>query len=198
MLFSFHYSGAITVSSMPEVDILLKYRSGNMNNFLTALTYVNKMIYEPNHLTLKSVQEERQNAKYGAGTFQLASKTVRFRVANITPTKVGQFVALWEKDENNKNQPFSYEEAPDLLVITTFKNENEFGQFIFPKETLLKQNILRSSSTKGKMAIRVYPSWDSPSSKQAEETQKWQSPYFVDICHPNTLPLGKIMELYAH
>ena len=61
-----------------------------MNNFFTALNYVNKMIYESNHLTVKSVQEEKQNSKYGAGTFHLSSITVRFRVANITPTKVGQ------------------------------------------------------------------------------------------------------------
>lgn len=168
-----------------------------MNNFFTALTYVNKMIYEPNHLIVKSVQEEKQNSKYGAGTFQLSSKTVRFRVANITPTKVGQFVAFWEKDENNKNQPYLYEKDLDLLVITTFKNENAFGQFIFPKEILLKQNILRSTSTKGKMAIRVYPSWDSPSSKQAMETQKWQLPYFVDMCNPSKTTLEKIIELYS-
>ena len=134
-----------------------------MKDFYIALKYVNKMIYEPNDLYVKSVQEEKQNSKYGAGTFQLASRTVRFRVANITPTKVGQFVAFWEKDINNKNQPFLYEEAPDLLVITTFKNENEFGQFTFPKEVLLKKDILRSTLTKGKMAIRVYPIWDYPS-----------------------------------
>ncbi|MED4452092.1 MepB family protein [Metabacillus fastidiosus] len=168
-----------------------------MNNFYTALSYVRKVIYEPNHLTVKSIQEEEQNSKYGAGIFELASRTVRFRVANITPTKVGQFVAFWEKDENSKNQPYSYDEAPDLLVITTFKNGNEFGQFIFPKEILLKQNILRSSSTIGKMAIRVYPSWDSPTSKQAMKTQEWQFPYFVDISNSNNLPIDKILELYS-
>ncbi len=167
-----------------------------MKDFYTALNDVNKMIYEPNGLIVKSVQEEQQNSKYGAGSFRLASRTVRYRVANITPTKVGQFVACWEKDENNKNQPYSYEEAPDLLVITCFKNEEAFGQFIFPKEVLLKQNILRSALTKGKMAIRVYPGWDSPSSKQAIKTQKWQLPYFVDMCNPNRLPLEKIIELY--
>lgn len=118
-----------------------------MNDFYTALNYVNKLIYEPSGLTVKSVLEERQNAKYGAGRFQLSARKVRFRVANTTPTKIGQFVAFWEKDENNKNQPYSYAEAPDLLVITTFKNENEFGQFVFPKDVLLKQNILRSTST---------------------------------------------------
>ncbi len=168
-----------------------------MHDFYTVLNCVNKKIYEPNNLTVKSVQEKKQNAKYGAGRFQLNSKTVRFRVANITPTKVGQFVAFWEKDENNKNQPFIYEEAPDLLVITTFKNENEFGQFIFPKEILLEKDILRSTSTKGKMALRVYSSWDKPTSKQAMKTQKWQLPYFVDISDSRKLPMDKIIELYS-
>ena len=167
-----------------------------MKDFYRALTYISEMMYEPNNLILNSVHEEKQNAKYGAGTFQISSRTVRFRVANITPSKVGQFVAFWEKDENNKNQPYSYEEAPDLFVITTFKSEHEFGQFIFPKEVMFKQNILRSSSTKGKMAIRVYPSWDSPTSKQAMKTQQWQLPYFVDMRTLNTLTEDKIMELY--
>ena len=168
-----------------------------VNDFYTALNYVNKMIYEPNNLTVKSTQEEKQNSKYGAGTFRLSSKTVRFRVANITPTKVGQFVSFWEKDEDNKNQPFLYEEAPDLFVITTFKDDGEFGQFIFPKEVLFKQDILRSSSTKGKMAIRIYSIWDKPTSKQAVKTQKWQLPYFVDMSNPSKLPIDKMMELYS-
>ncbi|GKV65129.1 MULTISPECIES: MepB family protein [unclassified Sporosarcina] len=168
-----------------------------MNDFYTALDYVNKMIYEPNNLLVNTVQEEKQNSKYGAGTFQLSSKTVRFRVANITPAKAGQFVAFWEKDENNKNQPFAHEDAPDLLVITVFAEENKFGQFIFSKELLVTQNILRSSSAKGKMAIRVYPSWDHPTSKQAIKTQQWQLPYFVDMSDPSKLPNNKIMELYT-
>jgi len=168
-----------------------------MHDFYTALTYVNKMIYEPNDLIVKSVQEEKQNAKYGAGRFQLSSRTVRFRVANITPTKAGQFVAFWEKDNNNKNQPYTYEEAPDLFVITSFKTDREFGQFIFPKEILLRQNILRSCLTKGKMAIRVYPSWDRPTSKQALNTQKWQLPYFVDMCNSSKANIDKVVELYS-
>lgn len=168
-----------------------------MNDFYEVLDYVNKMIYEPNGLTVNSVQEEKHNSKYGAGTFRLSSRTVRFRVSHTTPTKVGQFVAFWEKDENNKNRPYLYEEAPDLLVITTFKNENEFGQFVFPKEVLLTQNIVRSASTKGKMAIRVYPSWDSPGSKQAMQTQQWQLPYFINMSHSTKLTMEKLIEMYS-
>src|SRR5699024_7408056 len=98
-----------------------------MNDFYTALHYVNKMIYEPYDLIVNSVQEEKQNSKYGAGTFQLSSRTVRLRVASIIPTKARQFVAFWEKDRIHKNQPYLYKEAPDLYLITTFLNENEFG-----------------------------------------------------------------------
>ena len=91
-----------------------------MNKFYKTLTYVNEILYKPNHLIIKNIQEENQNSDYGAGVFQLNSKSVRFRVAKITPNKIGQFVAFWEKDEANKNQAFSYDNATDLLVINTF------------------------------------------------------------------------------
>ncbi|MDI3235218.1 MepB family protein [Exiguobacterium antarcticum] len=168
-----------------------------MQDFFELLNYVNKIIYEPNRLPLDMVQEEPQNSNYGAGTFKIFSKTVRFRVAHVTPTKLGQFVVFWEKDNNNKNQPYPYDEAPDLLVITTFKNDTEFGQFIFPKEVLLKQNILASDSTQGKMAMRVYPSWDTPTSKQAIATQKWQVPYFIDMRDAGDLLNDEIVKRYS-
>lgn len=85
-----------------------------MNNFYDALSYVDKSLYTPNNLTITAFQEEAQNREYGAGTFQLISKSVRFRVAKVTPTKIGQFVAFWEKDQDNNNQAFSYEKATDL------------------------------------------------------------------------------------
>ncbi len=169
-----------------------------MNKFYRALTYVNEIFYEPNHLTIKAIREEAQNSDYGAGIFQLNSKTVRFRVAKITPTKIGQFVAFWEKDRDNKNQAFSYENATDLLVINTFTSNNHFGQFVFPKEVLVKQNILKTAIAKGKMAIRVYPSWDTPTSKQAIETQKWQLAYFVDVNNTNSLPIKELLKLYSN
>ncbi len=168
-----------------------------MNDFYTALAYLTNVLYKPHNLMLTSIQEEKQNSMYGAGTFQLSSRTIRFRVANVTPRKTGQFVAFWEKDENNKNQPYSYDEAPYLLVVTVFKNNDNFGQFVFPKKVLLKQAILQSSLTKGKMAMRVYPSWDSPTSKQAMKTQEWQLPYFVDMRLSSPLLKEKIIELYC-
>ncbi|MEE3895433.1 MepB family protein [Priestia megaterium] len=162
--------------------------------FYEALTYVKKNFYEPHHFVIKTIREEAQNSAYGAGIFQLNSKSVRFRVAKTTPNKVGQFVSFWEKDAAHKNQAFSYGKATDLLVINTFTSTNRFGQFIFPKEVLLKQKILKTETTKGKMAIRVYPIWDKPTSTQAMETQKWQLEYFVE---PNNLSHQKFLKLYS-
>ena len=77
-------------------------------------------IYKPNQLTVTSVQEESQNAKYGAGIFELGSKTVRFRVANITPTKIGQFVAIWEKNQDNVKQSYCYDMDRSYFELYNF------------------------------------------------------------------------------
>ena len=148
-----------------------------MYTFYTVLDHINEVIYKPNQLIVASTEEEQQNIEYAAGTFELinklAVKTVRFRVAKQTPTKVGQFVTFWEKDAKDMNQPFQSNKSPDLLVITTFKDNTTFGQFVFPKDVLLRNDILQSHSTKGKMGIRVYPSWDKPTSNTAIKTQNW-------------------------
>ena len=171
-----------------------------MYTFYTVLDHINEVIYKPNQLIVASTEEEQQNIEYAAGTFELinklAVKTVRFRVAKQTPTKVGQFVTFWEKDAKDMNQPFQYNKSPDLLVITTFKDNNTFGQFVFPKDILLRNDILQSHSTKGKMGIRVYPSWDKPTSNTAIKTQNWQLDYFFKVNDTDIRPTEKIRALY--
>lgn len=169
-----------------------------MNEFHKALEYINERFYKPNHLAIKNVIEETQNAEYGAGIFRLNSKSIRFRVAKITPTKIGQFVAFWEKDDKNKNGAFSLEKGMDLLVINAFTDGKRVGQFVFPKEVLVEHNILKTATTKGKMGMRVYPSWDTPTSKQAIATQKWQLPYFVNLEDTNSFVTQKLLELYVN
>ena len=104
-----------------------------MHSFDTVLKHINEVIYKPNQLTIASTNEEQQNLEYAARTFELINKltikTVRFRVAKQTPTKIGQFVTFWEKDSKGMNRPFQYDSSPDLLVITTFKDNRTFGQF---------------------------------------------------------------------
>nr|WP_254112750.1 MepB family protein [Bacillus pumilus] len=58
--------------------------------------------------------------------------------------------------------------------------------------------ILKTDTTKGKMAMRVYPSWDKPASKQSIEMQKWQLEYFVGMSNTNSLPVQELLKLYSN
>lgn len=170
-----------------------------MSVFHRTLTLVNEMLYAPLGLTISSVSEEQQNADYGAGVFQLNDASVRFRVAKTTPAKTGQFVAFWEKDALNRNQAFSYDDAPALLVINTFHPvTGGLGQFVFPKDVLKKHEVLATRDAKGKMAIRVYPEWDTVTSKQAAASQKWQLSYFSQVDPMNDQSLKILGTLYNH
>ncbi|WP_416148908.1 MepB family protein [Salipaludibacillus sp. HK11] len=130
---------------------------------------------------------ETQNAEYGGLVFKLNSISIRFRVAKVTPKKVGQFVTVWERIGDGPIQPYDITDATDLLVIST-RDDKNFGQFIFPKEVLSKQNIISNNGKGGKRAMRIYPPWDKPTSRQAEKTQQWQLEYFLEI--PNIAPIN--------
>ena len=124
--------------------------------------------------------EEPQNSEYESFLFSINQHTFRNRLAKKTPTKKGYFVVFWEKNNHNKNQAFDFKNSPDFLIVNVIDKEHK-GLFLFPKSVLLNQNILRSPQTQGKMAIRVYPSWEKDLNKTAERTQRWQSDYFIDL-----------------
>ncbi len=56
------------------------------------LLLAQKLIYEPNGLICSNTQKEAESKDYGACTFDLNNRSIKFRVAKITPTKIGQFV----------------------------------------------------------------------------------------------------------
>ena len=77
--------------------------------------------------------------------------------------------------------------------MITIIDENRKGQFIFPREVLLNKNILESENNKGKMAMRVYPDRETELKKTAEQIQKWQSDYFIDLTNEiNEVRLKKL------
>lgn len=128
--------------------------------------------------SVERIKQETQNAAYEGCTFSIHHQTFRSRLAKKTPKKQGYFVVFWEKDETNKNQVYHAEVAPAMFVITVI-DEGKSGQFLFPKAVLQTKGILRSAESKGKMGLRVYPTWISDLSPNALKTQKWQAPYFV-------------------
>ena len=119
--------------------------------------------------SIQNLLVEEQNQAYEGLTFELNDET----------NKKGYFVVFWEKNRQNNNQPYAFESAPNQLIVLILDEEKQ-GVFLFPKKVLLEQGILRDETTKGKMAIRVYPTWENELNVSAQRTQKWQEAYFTD------------------
>ncbi|MEK4661721.1 MepB family protein [Priestia sp. FSL H7-0729] len=146
-----------------------------------------ELIYDKCGFICSQPHEEAQNAEYGAYVFTLDSLSIRFRVAKSTPTKIGQFVTLWQRSEDGLTRPYDGSDPADMYVISA-RTGGHFGQFVFPKHVLLARDIVSDHGKGGKRAIRVYPPWDNPTSKQAQKTQQWQLEYFLKV--PFTEPLN--------
>ncbi|HAT1987761.1 TPA: MepB domain containing protein [Legionella pneumophila] len=121
-----------------------------------------------------------ESSEYGACDFELNNLSVKFRVAKITPTKIGQFVTLWKRLVKGPIQPYDSSDSVDFFIINTRKGPH-FGQFIFPKSVLCQQGVLSINNIGGKRAMRVYPPWDITVNRQAQKTQQWQLAYFLEI-----------------
>jgi hypothetical protein len=106
--------------------------------------------------------------------------SIQYRLGKITPTKNGQFATLWKRSAKGPIAPYDSTDQIDLVVIVT-KTKVRCGLFIFTKDILIKQGIFSVKGKGGKRALRVYPVWDKPESKQAEKTQKWQLDFFLDL-----------------
>ena len=126
------------------------------------------------------LEKAKESADYGAYSFTRNQKSILFRTAKITPTKIGQFVTLWKRIDKGPIQPYYFTDAIDLIVISVRK-ENRVGQFVFPKSVLCEKGIISTPNKEGKRAIRVYPPWDRALNNQAQKTQQWQLDYFLEI-----------------
>lgn len=134
-------------------------------------------LYKSCGLNILKIAKEREGAEYNAHKMIINNLNTMYRVGKITPTKVGLFVTLWKRI-NGKTTPYTNFDNIHLVIIDTSIENNE-GQFIFPKDILIKKGILSNQGKVGKMAFRVYPPWSTPTNKQAINTQKWQLDYYV-------------------
>jgi hypothetical protein len=153
------------------------------------------LIFDPCGFELTNPILEKESSDYGAYQFELNALKILFRVAKTTPTKVGQFVTLWKRNAKGPIAPFEVSDGIDLFIINTRSGDN-FGQFVFPKSVLCQQGILTTDLKEGKRAIRVYPSWDITTNKQAQKTQKWQLDYFLEIPLDKPIDLNRAKLLY--
>ena len=141
---------------------------------------IQQLVYEPLGLVLSNFALAAESQEYGACTFEVGGKRIVFRVAKITPTKIGQFVTFWKRIGRGPIMPFDIADPVDFFVISA-RDSQQFGLFVFPKKVLLEKEFVSKGGVGGKRAMRVYPSWDRPDSPQAQNTQAWQVQYFFEL-----------------
>lgn len=157
-------------------------------SFQTDLQLAEKLLYSKCGFQLQNLVWNSESANYAACSFELNTYKIQFRVANITPTKIGQFVAVWKRNKEGITAPFDVGDSLDFMIISVRDSEN-FGQFIFPKSVLVAKGIVSQNEKGGKRGIRVYAPWDKPENKQAIKTQAWQVNYFIEIRENSHLDL---------
>jgi hypothetical protein len=139
---------------------------------------------------------EAESAEYGACRFSINGLKIIFRIAKITPTKIGQFMTIWKRNAEGITAPFDVSDDFDFIIIHTQKGE-KWGQFVFPKAILLKKGVISEKNKDGKRGMRVYPPWDIVDNKQAEKTQKWQTPYFLEVIEQGEIDVKKVAILFG-
>ncbi len=159
---------------------------------LQSKALLENFIFSPFNLEIDDFKEEKQNREYEGFTFSINEQLFRSRLARKTPKKKGYFVAFWEKDEYNNNQPYLYNNSPSKIIISVIDGEKK-GIFIFPRLVLLDKKILKTDKQKGKMTIRVYPTWEMELNDSAKREQNWQKNYFIDLLAVNNLDKAKTL-----
>ncbi|WP_317043821.1 MepB family protein [Kaistella haifensis] len=168
----------------------------NSKTLHSELEIIDKSVFKICGFELTNVETEAESQEYFAHNFQLDGQNIKFRTAKITPTKIGQFVTIWKRNEKGITEPFDISDNFEFYIIATRQNE-KFGLFIFPKTVLYENRILSDKTRDGKRGIRVYPTWDLTINKQAQKTQLWQTKYFLDISPDKEIDLTKAKNLLS-
>lgn len=156
--------------------------------------HIQSTVYDCCNFVLSEFESEAESREYNACRFRLNGRLVLSRSAKVTPKKVGQFVTFWKRNEHGIIEPFHENDAIDYFVITVQSSDDQLGQFVFPKDVLIKNGILSKEKKEGKRGFRVYPQWDIAQSKQAQKTQKWQLGYFYEI--NDSMDMERIKQLF--
>ncbi len=158
------------------------------------LQQINKQVYNKCNLEISNIKIEKESKEYHACQYNLNDMFLISRNSKITPKKMGQFVTFWKRTKIGPITPFNESDKFDFYEVNVC-NENNFGQFIFPKTILIKKGIISTKIKEGKRTFRVYSKWDKVLNKQAFSTQKWQIDYFYDI--NSSTDIQKISELFT-
>lgn len=163
-----------------------------------SLKEVNTLFSKNCNIEIEDYQIEKESSDYNAALFNLDEKKVIYRLAKITPKKIGMFVTLWKRNKSGITVPFHKTDNIDFVIVEVRKSDR-IGHFVFNKKILVEKGIV-SSSKEGKRGFRIYPPWDSPTNNQATASQKWQSLYFFEnknVNRDDSLRLRKLINLQS-
>lgn len=139
----------------------------------TELEYF-KRFYDENNIIMSDLQMDGKSHSY---KFKLNGKNVIYRCGKITPIKMGYFVTLYKRNLLLQCVPFDYTDDVDFYIIgLPIINK----QFIFTKNTLADNGIISRDNKNGKRGFRLYHPHIRVNSKQALNSQEWQSKCFID------------------
>lgn len=164
-------------------------------NLNSPLKKIKEIAYDKCSFLISDFSIESEGKEYKACQFKLNGLKIICRNAKVTPKKNGQFVTFWRRNRNGITEPYHEADEISFYVVNVIK-ENRIGQFVLPKSALIENKIISSTQKDGKRSFRVYPTWDTPNSKQAKKTQTWQTKYFVEF--DDKIDLNIIKELYQN
>lgn len=162
-----------------------------------------------------------ESSTYEALIFAIDNKNIVYRKGKVTPDRPGAFLAVWQRppsSNNTANKPIPlnaidvdylfvqvdiHSADEDSAANERLLNSVKSGLFIFPVTVLVEKGIVSSSNKKGKTGFRVFPPWSQDRgqvgtkvfSDSGKKTQRWQSPYFVEIDEHGCIDSGKLTKL---
>lgn len=107
-------------------------------------------IYESLGLLCSNFSAEKESQEYGACTFEVSGKRVICRVAKITPTKSGQFVTFWKRENSaGPIMPYDITDQFDFFVVHVYEKKrlvNLFFLSMFSVSKGMYQKMARVAS----------------------------------------------------
>ncbi|MFA6403276.1 MAG: MepB family protein [Salinivirgaceae bacterium] len=89
----------------------------NINPLYNDLEIVKELVYDKCGFCITNLKLNSESAEYGACSFVLNGMLIEYRVSKITPTKTGQFVTIWKRNQNGITVPFDLMDDIDFVVI---------------------------------------------------------------------------------